>query len=57
MKKTLRGEMNRVKAKSRLDRWMGATSTGPSRGMRWRPETEGRNITAASTRRIVEMTR
>ena len=42
MKKTLRGEMNSVKAKSTLDRWMGAISTGPSRGMFSRPLTRGR---------------
>ena len=42
MKKTLRGEMNKVKAKSTFERWMGAIRTGPVSGMFSRPSTRGR---------------
>jgi hypothetical protein len=56
MKKTLRGEMKRVKAKSTFERWMGAISTGPVRGMFSRPLTWGRKSSRDRPDRMVATT-
>lgn len=57
MKKTLRREMNSVKAKSRFERWMGATSTGPLTGMLCCPRTLGRKNNRTKLRRTTAVTR
>jgi len=49
MKNALRRDMNKVRAKSTLERWIGAMSTGPVAGMFSRPLTRGRKKSHAST--------